>query len=179
MGRAVALGALLLVIAVAQGAVLARLPWLGPGEPQVAALAVLTVALTAGARAGAVCGFGTGLLLDVLPPATHATGQWAFVLCLLGYLIGLLAADTVDSMLLPVALAAVGAALAPIAFTVLGLVLGDPRADLLAALQRLPSVALWTLVLPAFAVPVRWWRRRADPPLRVDAMAARVPLAVR
>ncbi|MBA3744152.1 rod shape-determining protein MreD [Sporichthya sp.] len=170
---------LLLLAAFAQGSIVARLPWFGPGEPQVAALAVLGVALTAGARAGAVAGFGTGLLLDLLPPADHATGQWAFVLCLLGYLIGMLAADVVDSRLLGAALAALGAALAPIAFTVLGLVLGDPRADLLGAGQRLPSVALWTLAAALFSLPALYRRRRVESPVVIEAVSLRVPTAVR
>jgi rod shape-determining protein MreD len=159
--------------------VVARLSWPGPGEPQLAALAVLAVALAAGARAGAVAGFGTGLLLDLLPPATHALGQWAFVLCLLGYVVGLLAADVVDSALLAAAIAAVGAALAPLLFTGLGLILGDPRADLVGALERLPSVALGTLVLAALPLPVLWWRHRGEAPMVVDTTFRRVPVGVR
>jgi rod shape-determining protein MreD len=177
--RAAGVSALLLLAALTQGSLVARLPWPGPGEPQLAALAVLAVALAAGARAGAVCGFGAGLLLDLLPPATHAVGQWAFVLCLLGYVVGLLAADVVDSAVLAVAIAAVGAALAPLAFTGLGLVLGDPRADLVGALERLPSVALGTLALAALALPVHWWRRRGEAPVMVDPNFRRMPMAVR
>lgn len=177
--RAAGLLAFLLLAALAQGAVVTRLPWPGPGEPQLAALAVLATALAAGPRAGAVCGFGTGLLLDLLPPATHALGQWALVLCLLGYVVGLLAADLVDSALLAVGIVAVGAALAPVAFTGVGQVLGDPHAELVGALQRLPSVALWTLLLAALALPALWCRRRAEPEVLVEAAFRRVPLAVR
>lgn len=177
--RAVAVAVLLLLAALAQGSVLARLPWPGPGEPQLAALAVLGVALTAGARTGAVAGFGTGLLLDLLPPATHATGQWAFVLCLLGYLAGTLGATIADSLLLPVVVAVLGAALAPVLFTLLGLGLGDPRADLLVAAQRLPAVALWTFVVALLALPVRLLRRRPEAPVRIEAALPRIALAVR
>ena len=177
--RAVGVTALLVLAALTQVCMVVRLPWPGPGEPQLAALAVLAVALGAGARAGAVCGFGTGLLLDLLPPATHALGQWAFVLCLLGYLVGLLADDVVDSALLAVAITAVGAALTPVLFTALGQVLGDPRAGLLGALERLPSVALWTLILATCALPVRWRRRRGEEPMVVAARFPRVPVGVR
>jgi rod shape-determining protein MreD len=177
--RAAGLAALLLLAALSQGGLVARLPWPGPGEPQLAALAVLAVALSGGARAGAVCGFGTGLLLDLLPPATHALGQWAFVLCLLGYVVGLLAADVVDSAPLAVAIAAVGAALAPLVFTAEGLALGDPRADLVGALERLPSVALWTLVLAAPVLPVLRWRRRPQPVIAPPATTLGRALAVR
>ncbi len=175
--RVLVVTALLLVAAIAQGSLISRLNWPGPGEPQFTALAVLAVALTAGARAGALAGFGVGLVLDLLPPATHATGQWAFVLCLLGYLIGLLAADVADLTLLGGALAAVGAALAPLLFTLFGQVLGDPRADVLGALERLPAVALSTLLLSVALLPVL--RRRRRQRVTVEIPAVRVPLGIR
>jgi rod shape-determining protein MreD len=72
--RPAVLAAVLLLAALVQDSVVVRLSWPGPGEPQLPALAVLGVALTAGPRAGMVAGFGTGLVLDLLPPATHALG---------------------------------------------------------------------------------------------------------
>jgi rod shape-determining protein MreD len=176
--RTVGVATLLLAAAVSQGVLVTRLPWPGPGEPQLPALAVLAVALSAGPRPGAVAGFATGLTVDLLPPATHAVGQWAFVLCLLGYLVGMVAQDAADSVLLAVALGAVGAALAPLLFTGLGVTLGDPRAHPLGALERLPSVALWTLVLAVFVLgPVRW--RRADRVVTGDSAPGLASLALR
>lgn len=163
--RASAVATLLVLTALLQGAVVERLPWPGQGEPQLVALGVAAVALAAGPRVGAVTGFSTGLLLDLLPPASHALGQWAFVLCLLGYLLGTLADDVAHSARLMVPVAAVAAALAPFAFTLLGQLLADPRADLLGAVQRLPGVALWTLLLSGLILG----------PLA----APRIPLAVR
>jgi rod shape-determining protein MreD len=158
--RTVRVALLLLAAALAQGALVARLPWPGPGEPLLPALAVLAVAFGRGPRSGAVAGFMTGLTLDVLPPASHAVGQWAFVLCLLGHLVGLLAQDVADSALFAVALGTLGAAVAPLVFTLVGIALGDPRADLVRALERLPSVALSTLVLAVVVLgPLRWRRR--------------------
>jgi rod shape-determining protein MreD len=178
--RAGGAAVLLLLAAVLQGSLVARLPWPGPGEPQLAALAVLAIAMSAGALTGAVAGFGTGLLLDLLPPAAHATGQWAFVLCVLGYAIGLLAQDAADAVLLAVPLASVGAALAPLGFTLFGLVLRDPRADLLTALEGLPATALWTLVVAApLLAPPRWWRRRRAGAPAVDPVAVRTPVGIR
>lgn len=164
--RASAVAVLLVLTALLQGAVVARLPWPGSGEPQLAALGVVAVAMAAGPRVGAVTGFATGALLDVLPPASHALGQWAFVLCLLGYLLGRLAENVAHSPRLMIPVAAVAAALAPLAFTVLGQLLADPRADLLGAVARLPAVTVWTLLL---AVPL----------LAVPHAARRIPLAVR
>jgi rod shape-determining protein MreD len=158
--RTVGVALLLLAAALAQGALVARLPWPGPGEPQLPALAVLAVALGGGPRSGVIAGLATGLTLDVLPPASHAFGQWAFVLCLVGHLVGTLAQDAADSVLLAVVLGALGAALAPLVFTLVGIALGDPRADLLRVLEHLPSVALSTLVLAAVVLgPLRWRRR--------------------
>lgn len=168
----------LLLAALLQGALVTRLAWPGPGEPQVPALAVLAVALTSGPRAGAVAGFGTGLVLDVLPPATHALGQWAFVLCGLGALVGMLAREAAESTWLSVALGAMGAALAPLGFTVLGLVLGDPRADLVDALTHLPTVAVWTAVVGLFVLgPLR--RRPVGRSVPVESLPALAPLGVR
>lgn len=163
--RAPAVAALLVLTALVQGAVVARLPWPGSGEPQLPALAVVAVALATGPRIGAMTGFATGLLLDLLPPASHAVGQWAFVLCLLGYLLGMLADDVRHSARLMIPVAAVAAALGPLAFTLLGQLLADPRADLLGAVARLPAVALWTLLLAV--------------PLAVPLAGPRIPMAVR
>ena len=177
--RASAVGALLLLAALVQGAVVARLPWPGGGEPALAALAVVAVALAVGPRLGAVTGFAAGGLLDLLPPASHALGQWAFVLCLLGYLLGMLADDVAHSARLMIPVAAVAAALAPLTFTLLGQLLADPRADLLGALQRLPAVALWTLLLAGpLLAPVRR-RRRQGTAYVLEPVAPRIPLAVR
>lgn len=171
--RAAAVSVLALLAALLQVSVVAQLPWPGPGEPVLAALTVVGVALAAGARAGALCGFGTGLALDVIPPADHALGQWAFVLCGLGYAGGLLARDVRASLLLTVAIGAVSAALAPLVFTAFGTALGDPRADLTSAAGRLPSIALCTLVLACAVVPLAG-RVAAAPGIPLEA-AVRIP----
>jgi hypothetical protein len=89
----------------------------------------------------------------------------------------MLAQGAADSAVLAVALGAVGAALAPLVFTVVGVVLGDPRANLLGAAEHLPSVALWTLVVAVFALgPVC---RRAERAVSVDALPALAPVRPR
>lgn len=179
--RLTVLGTSVLLVTLAQGAVVARLPWPGSGVPHLAALVVVATALVAGARAGALTGFASGLMLDLLPPASHALGQWAFVLCLLGLVVGMLAADVGDSLLLAVPVAAVTAALAPLAFTLLGQLLGDPRADVLGAVQRLPGVALGTLLLAlVLTLPLALVRgRRRDRPLPIEPVAPRLSAAGR
>ena len=51
-------------------------------------LAVVGCALVRGAGAGAVIGFCAGLAVDVLPPSAHLVGQYALVLCLVGFMAG-------------------------------------------------------------------------------------------
>lgn len=175
--RLTGLALLVLLAALTQVSLVARLDWPGAGQPQLAALVVLAVALRSGPRAGGVAGFGVGLLLDLLPPAAHATGQWAFVLCLLGALVGFLAADVAESALLGVAVGGVTAALAPLLFTLVGQVLGDPRAGVVHALATLPAVALSTLGLALGILPPA--RRRRPQPIPAEVPLARVPLGVR
>lgn len=148
-----------MVAVAAAGAVLlqvttvARIGWPGPADPDIVVLLVVGLALAAGPRAGALCGFGAGLLVDLAPPADHAAGQWALVLSLLGYGAGLLARDLRGRILGPVLLGGLAGLLAPLVFVVVGAVLGDPRADLLATLGRLPAAALWTLLFAPLVVP--------------------------
>ncbi|GAA0634188.1 hypothetical protein GCM10009547_42750 [Sporichthya brevicatena] len=175
--RLTGLGLLGLLVALTQVSLIARLEWPGAGQPQLAALAVLAVALRGGPRAGGVAGFGVGLVLDLLPPADHPVGQWAFVLCLLGAVVGFLAADVAESTLLSIAVGGVAAALAPLLFTLVGQLLGDPRAGVLHALATLPSVALSTLLLAVVVLPLS--RRRRPAPIPAEMPLARVPLGVR
>lgn len=158
--QVMAFAALALLAALVQGSVVARLPWPGAGAPHLAALAVVAIALAAGAYAGAVLGFGTGLLLDLVPPADHALGQWAFVLCLLGGLAGMLARDARASLPLGVLVGGVVAVLATPSFAALGEMLSDPRADLVGAGVHAPAAAMWTMLLAAVIVPAA---RRACP----------------
>ena len=75
-------------------------------------LLVLTAALgfAHGPRTAMVCGFLGGLAADLIPPATHAVGREAFVLCLVGYVAGRAAETVKDTVLRPVVLTAVLAA---------------------------------------------------------------------
>ena len=80
--------ALLLVIGLLlQRTVLPLLPW-GPADLVTVLVAVL--GLYAGPVAGCVSGFGIGLAADAL--SDHALGRLAAVLCLVGYLCGMMPA---------------------------------------------------------------------------------------
>src|SRR3954467_11965431 len=73
---------------VAQVSVLARLHLPG-AVPDLLLLTVLGLAIAYGHVGGCLVGFGAGLLADLAPPAHHAVGRYALVLCVIGYLAGL------------------------------------------------------------------------------------------
>ncbi|NEE52067.1 rod shape-determining protein MreD, partial [Streptomyces sp. SID8455] len=80
--------ALVVVALVVQVSVLARLQLPG-AVPDLLLLTVLGLAFVYGPVSGSLIGFGAGLLADLAPPADHAAGRYALVLCVIGYLAGL------------------------------------------------------------------------------------------
>jgi rod shape-determining protein MreD len=164
--RAVALGAVLVLAGLIQVVVLSPVDWPG-AVPDLLVPIVVGVALGVGPRGGAVAGFTAGAVLDIAPPAGHPLGQWAFVLALLGYLVALVGDE--DTGVLHGALLAAGiGAVAPVLFNLLGVVLGDPRAGVGAALERVPAMAAWSAllalgVLPGTRLLVRGPTRGTDP----------------
>lgn len=83
---------LVAVALVVQVCILARLHLPG-AVPDLLLLVVIALALVWGHVAGALIGFGAGLLTDLAPPADHAMGRYALVLCFIGYLAGLAKPD--------------------------------------------------------------------------------------
>src|SRR3954469_18972209 len=81
-------GLLVVVALVFQVSVLARLHLPG-AVPDLMLLVVVSLAPPSGPMGGSVVGFGPGLLSDLAPPADHAAGRYALVLCVIGYLAGL------------------------------------------------------------------------------------------
>jgi rod shape-determining protein MreD len=152
-GTVMLAGVLLLGAVVTQVAVLPWLPLPG-GGPNLVLVAVVALALALGMRAGAGSGFGAGLALDLVPPAAHPVGQWAFVLCLTGYLAGLLSREARETTAVALVAAGFSALLAPLAFTLCGVLLGDPRASWSATAATLPDEVLYAVALipPAVAV---------------------------
>jgi rod shape-determining protein MreD len=159
--RVALVGAAVVLAVVGQVAVLPWLPFPG-GPPDLVLAVVLAVALTAGPQAGALGGFGAGLALDLAPPADHAVGQWAFVLCLVGYLAGLVAREARQSTSVMLAAAALAGLLSPGVFLLVGSLLDDPRVDWAAAAGGLPGhVGYVVLLTPLFAAVAQ--RRSAEP----------------
>ncbi|MEU1788307.1 rod shape-determining protein MreD [Streptomyces sparsogenes] len=152
----VLLSALLVVIAlVVQVCVLARLQLPG-AVPDLLLLVVLGLALVYGHTGGALIGFGAGLLADLAPPADHAAGRYALVLCVIGYLAGLARPETgrlrsATGPMLVVVAAAIGSTLL---YAGVGQLVGDDAARHVGLGKLLFTAALYDLLLAPFTVPL-------------------------
>ena len=156
--------ALIVVALVIQVSVLARLHLPG-AVPDLLLLTVLGLALVYGHVGGALVGFGAGLLADLAPPADHAAGRYALVLCVVGYLAGLAKPENgrlksaIGPMIVVVA-AAVGSTLL---YAGVGALVGDTAARHVGLVGLLVSAALYDLLLAPFVVPgIMALARRAD-----------------
>jgi rod shape-determining protein MreD len=152
-GPRVALTVVLVVVAIAlQVTFLSRLPLPG-ATPDLVLLVVVATALSGGPTVGLLTGFGAGLALDLVPPADHEVGRWAFVLTVVGYLAGLAQAETRRSAFVPLAVVAVAAAGSVLLYAGLGALLDDPNVTWSAVTRLLPTAVVYDVVLSAFAVP--------------------------
>jgi len=143
--------ALLLAALLVQVTVLSRLPLPG-ATPDLVLLVLVGVALRGGPGLGLVAGFCAGLALDVVPPADHAIGRWAIVLCLIGYACGLLEDEVDRSTLFPVLVAAAASAVSVVGFVALGVLIDDPRVGIEAVLRVLPTVVAYDVLLSPFVL---------------------------
>lgn len=160
----VALSAALLVLAVgAQFAVLApiRLPG---ATPDLVLLVALALALEYGPAAGMVIGFAAGLALDLAPPADHPVGQWAMVLCVVGYVAGLAREDAAEWVIVAIGVVAFCAAAANVLYAGVGGLLGDPRVTWSGLISAIPVAVLYDVLLTPFVVPgIGVLARRREP----------------
>ncbi|MEU5050094.1 rod shape-determining protein MreD [Streptomyces sp. NPDC021096] len=166
--------ALVVVALVVQVSVFARLHLPG-AVPDLLLLVVVGLALVYGHTAGALIGFGAGLLADLAPPADHATGRYALVLCLIGYLIGLARPESgqLRSATAPM-LAVVGAAIAStLLYAGVGSLVGDTAARHVGLTGLVATAALYDLLLAPFTVPLIMAvaRRTLGDPLTGDGTA--------
>lgn len=105
-----------------------------------------------GPRTALVAGFWLGLAADITPPAAHAIGSQAFVLCLSGYLAGRLAGAVQGTVLRPILVVACLAALSPCLYAALDYAVGSGEFHGVAAAAA--ASALYTGVLAPFVIPV-------------------------
>ncbi|MEV7424315.1 MULTISPECIES: rod shape-determining protein MreD [unclassified Streptomyces] len=155
---------LVVVALVIQVSVLARLQLPG-AVPDLVLLVVLALAFVYGHVSGALIGFGAGLLSDLAPPADHAAGRYALVLCVIGYLAGLVRPEKgqLRSAFVPMAAVVAAALGSTLLYAGVGALVGDTAARHVGLAGLLFTAAVYDLLLAPFTVPlVMWLARRAD-----------------
>ncbi|OIK27319.1 rod shape-determining protein MreD [Streptomyces malaysiense] len=167
---------LVVVALVIQVSVLARLHLPG-AVPDLLLLTVLGLAMVYGHVGGALVGFAAGLLADLAPPADHAAGRYALVLCVTGYFAGLIKPDhgRLKSATGPMAVVVVAAIGSTLLYAGVGALVGDTAARHVGLPGLLVSAALYDLLLAPFVVPgVMWLARRGEnDPLAETATSAK------
>lgn len=152
----IVLSTVLVVLAmVVQVSVLARLHLPG-AVPDLLLLTVLGLALAYGHVGGCLVGFFAGLLADVAPPADHAVGRYALVLCIVGYAAGLSKPEsggprTATGPMTVVICAAIGTTLL---YAGVGSLVGDGAGAHVGLGKLVFTAAVYDLLLAPFVVPV-------------------------
>lgn len=123
-----------------------RLPLPAGGTPDLVLLAVVGVAMLRGPAAGAVIGFCTGLMLDIVPPTAHVVGEYAFVLTVIGFLAG-------RGVGRPVTTVVACVLAAPLLTVAVGGLTGEPGVTLPSMIVQAPVAIVYTLV----AAPLVIW----------------------
>lgn len=149
------LSSVLVVLAlVIQSSILARLHLPG-AVPDLVLLVVVALAITYGPVGGCFVGFGAGLLSDLAPPADHAVGRYALVLCLIGYLAGLVmpSGGPLRSAAKPMFVVAGAALGSTLLYAAVGTLVGDTAARHVGLAWLLASALMYDLLLAPFTVP--------------------------
>ncbi|MFD3522544.1 rod shape-determining protein MreD [Streptomyces sp. NPDC058653] len=146
---------LVVVALVVQVAVLARLQLPG-AVPDLLLLVVVALALVYGHVSGALIGFGAGLLADIAPPADHAAGRYALVLCVVGYLAGLAKPDhgQLRTALGPMVVVVGAAVTTTLLYAGVGALVGDTAARHVGLTNLIITSAIYDLLLAPFTVPL-------------------------
>ncbi|GAA1895869.1 rod shape-determining protein MreD [Streptantibioticus ferralitis] len=145
---------LVVVALVLQVSVLARLHLPG-AVPDLMLLVVLGLAITYGHVGGALVGFGAGLLSDLAPPADHAAGRYALVLCVIGYLAGLAKPESgqLRSAVMPMVVVGAAAIGSTLLYAGVGALVGDTAARHVGMVKLLFTATVYDLLLAPFTVP--------------------------
>ncbi|MDT7572219.1 MAG: hypothetical protein QOE05_2393 [Actinomycetota bacterium] len=143
--------ALLLLVLLLQRTVLAQLD-IPFGTPDLLVVVVAAVALQTGPGLGAITGFLAGFGADLL--SDHALGRLAAVLCIVGYLVGMLRQDAERSVAIPLAAVVVGGVVAALLFAGTGALVDDGRAGGGLLLDRTLAAVLYGLIVTPFLFPL-------------------------
>ena len=156
--RAVISVVVVAVTVVLQLTIVNRIAFPGGAGPDLVLLVVAALALAGGPMAGVLTGFLAGLALDVAPPGSHFTGQYALVFCLVGYFCGLLADDASGdaeqghTALFEIVVTAAGAVCGEALLALLGVMLSDPRVTWPAITNVLPAAVAYNVLLCPFVL---------------------------
>lgn len=149
--RYVGILVLLLVVLLLQRTILARLdvPF---GTPDLLVIVVAAVALQTGPVLGCFTGFLAGFGADLL--SDHALGRLAAVLCVVGYLLGMLREEAQRSVAIPLVAVAVGGVLAALLFAGTGALVDDDRAGGTLLVDRCIAAVLYGVIVTPFLYPL-------------------------
>ena len=117
---------------------------------------VLGLAFVYGPVSGALIGFGAGLLADLAPPADHAAGRYALVLCVIGYLAGMARPEKgqLKSAFAPMAFVVAAALGSTLLYAGVGALVGDTAARHVGLGSLLFTAVVYDLLLAPFTVPL-------------------------
>jgi len=124
------------------------------GDPNLALVTVLSLALIAGPGFGMGAGFAAGLLGDLL--GTHTLGRLALVWTVVGYAVGVLGAGLSGrgrNPVPPMLYVGVGSLFASLGYVALGVVSGEAHAPVGQLLQSSLAMAGYNLLLTPFLYP--------------------------
>lgn len=144
---------LVVVAAILQVVVVNKLP-LPYGGPDLVVLVVIAFALASGPSRGALLGFWAGLLVDVMPPAGHIAGRWAFAYTVVGYVAGLFEDPEETSVFTTILVVAGGTGAAILMYAAVGGLLGDARIHASVVLHSLLGTVVYDVILAPLVVPV-------------------------
>jgi rod shape-determining protein MreD len=150
--------ALLIAYAV-QTSIIARLQ-LPFGGPNLIFVLFLAWALQHDALSGALIGFVVGVLMDFAPPAISTAGAWTMVLCVVGYVMGTLAARSQDFGNSPIVgwfFLGFGLIAIFIGRIIVGAAIGESFSNLTSLSKSLAGLLGWDLVIAPLAL---WLSRR-------------------
>lgn len=141
--------------------------------PNLCLLVVVALALTLDPTAGALVGFGVGLLLDLAPPADHTAGRWALALLVVGFVAGHLAgqlgAAASPSRLRLAGLAAACSFVGSSVFALSGRLIGDLTAGVPGLLAGIALTVLADTVAASLLLPGVRRLLEVPPPVEVPA----------
>lgn len=166
--QAIVCAGLLLVAFLLQVTLLARLGIPG-ATPDLLLVTVIALALAYGPMAGALCGFGAGLLVDLAPPGSGPVG----IAALLGMAVGVVAGAAIDprDRTVPLLAGVVALSAGGVVLATAGLesLLGTGRVSWPAVPGLTLSAMAYAVLLAPLVIPaVAWLARR----LTADALAA-------